>query len=318
MAACASRVNRRAEAARRRLIRRRRLLATVVLFAAVAAMLVIVRELTPASRAVVELRLDGQAVGRVRVRDGDGRRPSLDRLVAKVPGAATVHLGAASVAVRIARVRTAQRILSSGAGTVTVASRPLAASIRAPVVAQRLRNNCETAALSVLLATTGVRVDQLTLQREVARSGPLDPRQTPAGLVWGDPDRGFVGRADGSGPWGGFGVYPRPIASLAERHGRQLRNLSDSPASLLYRQLLAGHAVLAWVALGDGPYRSWRSPTGRQVRVNLNEHTIVLTGIRADGTLDVINVLYGTREQWSQSRFERAFALLGRRALATT
>jgi hypothetical protein len=66
-------------------------------------------------------------------------------------------------------------------------------------VPQLLRNNYETAALSMLLATRGVSVDQLTLQRRLRRSGPLDPQPGDAGRlpIWGDPDLGFVGRANG-------------------------------------------------------------------------------------------------------------------------
>lgn len=206
----------------------------------------------------------------------------------------------------------------AGSSAATLPGRVAAASIPAPVVAQRLRDNCETAALQVLLATMGVRADQLTLQRQLERSGPLDPQGPADNPVWGDPDRGFVGRADGSGPWGGFGVFPRPLARLAARHGRRVRELTGSRPSTVYRELAAGRAVMAWVGLGDGPYRSWRSPSGRPIRVNLNEHAVVLTGRRADGAVELVNVLHGTRELWSRYRFERAWALLGGRALAAT
>jgi len=42
----------------------------------------------------------------------------------------------------------------------------------------------------------------------------------------------------------------------------------------------------------------------------------VLTGITRNGDLRVINPLRGTRETWSRTRFEAAWQLLGRRALA--
>ena len=52
--------------------------------------------------------------------------------------------------------------------------------IEAPVIAQKLRNNCETAGLSVLLATRGVRAGQLDLQNDLPRSGPIAIRMTRA------------------------------------------------------------------------------------------------------------------------------------------
>lgn len=61
---------------------------------------------------------------------------------------------------------------------------------------------------------TGRAVGQLTLQRQVAHAKPLDPRPGANGEeVWGDPSLGFVGRADGGGPAGGFGAIRGRSAS---------------------------------------------------------------------------------------------------------
>lgn len=101
------------------------------------------------------------------------------------------------------------RVTSGPRAPTALRVRPAASRRRVPVVRQLLRNNCETAALSMLLAARGVNVHQLTLQRRHPRSGPLDPQRRGAGRlpIWGDPDRGFVGRANGGGTNGGFGVY---------------------------------------------------------------------------------------------------------------
>lgn len=233
-----------------------------------------------------------------------------------VPPTVVLRSRGVTVVREIDRGPAAARVAAARSSVVSLPSRAVSASIAAPVVGQRLRDNCETAALEVLLATTGVRVGQLTLQRGLTRSGPLDPQGAPDTPVWGDPDEGYVGRADGTGSWGGFGVYPGPVVRLAARYGRRLRDFTGMPASTVYRQLLGGRAVMAWIGLGDGPYRAWTSPTGKPIRVNLNEHTVVLTGVRADGSLELVNVLQGTREVWSKARFEQAWALLGNRAVA--
>lgn len=185
-----------------------------------------------------------------------------------------------------------------------------------PLVKQLLRNNCETTALSMLLAARGARVSQLELQRRLPRSGPLDPiieraQELP---VWGDPDQGFVGRVDGGGAAGGFGVYQGPIRRLALQYGVSLEDLSRHPLVELYRRLAAARPVMAWVGLTEGPYRRWRTPGGKEIGVNFGEHTVVLTGLRGS-EVEVNDPLTGTREVWPRALFEQRWRLLGRRAL---
>lgn len=263
------------------------------------------------------------APGRRVIHRSAARRRRRRLLVAVGSTAAAATLAGAAVG---ANGGDAKRVLRKAAPTAadrlpppTVASRVAGVatvSIRAPVVAQALRNNCETAALSVLLSTVGVSAGQLLLQRQIERDGPLDPQGPSDQQVWGDPDVGYVGRADGSGPAGGFGVYQRPIMRLAARHGVPLDDLTGASVDTIRARLLAGRAVMAWVGLGEGPYGNWTSPAGKPINVNFNEHTVVLTGVRSDGSFSVVNVLQGTREVWSPALFEQRFAWLGRRAVA--
>ena len=212
---------------------------------------------------------------------------------------------------------TTRRVLALGpaGGRVQAVRGAVAVRIVAPVVRQFQRNTCEAAALHILLATTGVRVSQRRLQAAFPRSGPLDPVGTGPERMWGDPDRGFVGRPDGGGAAGGFGIYPGPVAATALRFGRRLDDLTASSSTRIYARLLAGRAVIAWIGLSDGPYDAWRSPQGKQIDVNFGEHTIVLTGVNRNGDLRVVNPLEGTMEIWSRQRFEAAWQLLGNRAL---
>jgi len=252
-----------------------------------------------------------------------GGRVDAARLAAalrrRVPAELLVRRGRGRVVYQLRRAPALRRALALGlrGGTVRVPAAAVAASVRAPVVRQALRNNCETASLEILLATTGRRVEQLRLQRELAASGPLDPVGSGPSRLWGDPELGFVGRPAGGGVAGGFGVYQRPIAALARREGRRLRDLTGQPTGSIYRRLRSGRAVMAWVGLTDGPYETWRSPGGRPVAANLGEHAVVVSGIRRDGGLEVVNPLRGTFEIWSQEKFESWWARLGRRALST-
>lgn len=268
--------------------------------------------------ATVEVLVEGRPALAVRRLDDSGEPRTVAGIAESLPRRVRVRAGRVATSFVLDRDVVAAAVAHATEPRVTMAGRPTAARIDAPVVAQELRNNCETAALEILLATTGARVDQLKLQAQLDRSGPLDPEGEEPSEVWGDPDEGYVGRADGTGPAGGFGVYPRPVARLAARFGRKLDDVTGAPVAALRRRILSGHAVMVWIGLGDGPYWSWTSPSGRKIRVNLNEHTIVLVGVRRTGDFEAINVLKGTREVLGPDELLAAWNLLGRRALATT
>lgn len=185
-----------------------------------------------------------------------------------------------------------------------------------PIVKQVFRNNCETAALSMLLTWDRVQVDQLKLQREIVRNGPLDPYTSAAGVrVWGDPDKGFVGRAEGGGVAGGYGVYQGPVRRLAARYGARLVDLSRQPVAKIYARLARGVPVMVWIGLSEGPYGRWVTPAGKQISANFGEHTVVLTAVRGD-SLNVNDPLIGKRTIWTKADFETMWSRLGRRAIS--
>lgn len=243
---------------------------------------------------------------------------ALERVLsARMPGSVTASRGAARIIYRYdarATVRRAVSVREPG-GSVKAVRRPVSSRIRGPIVRQAQRNTCESAALEMLLATRGGRIPQDRLQRAFPTSGEPDPVGSGRERRWGDPDRGYVGRPDGGGAAGGFGIYPGPVAATARRLGRSVQVLSGSAPSRIYDRLLRGRAVMAWIGLSDGPYGEWRSPAGRRVKVNFGEHTVVLVGMTRDGRLRVANPLRGTSERWTRARFEAAWALLDRRAL---
>lgn len=312
--------------------RRRRLVAGMALLLVLAALLSLA---LGGDRGASTAEKDGEP-GRLTFSDGSRRlfelptspylsrgrleRARLARAVkARLPERLTLRRSGSAILVRYDVAATVLRAMRVGAdgGRVDAAREVLASRIEAPVMRQAQKNTCESAALSILLATKRVRVDQNQLQRELPRSGPLDPRGTGPDRIWGDPERGYVGRADGGGTDGGFGVYQRPVAAVAARHRVRLADLSSRAPGDVYARLRAGRAVMAWVGLSDGPYGEWRSPSGDPVRVNFGEHTVVLTGLTEDGLIRVSNPLEGTAETWTRETFELMWNRLDRRALAT-
>ena len=308
--------------------RRRRRLAVVAIAAALLALaLGVQRSLTggsvgPPPPTVLDVRAGDRSVARVTVPDEllrQGAGAELEGfLQARLPERWTVSAGRARITYSLGADEAARGLGAGGPGLHRLSARPRSAVVGAPVVAQEQRNTCESAALEILLASAGARVPQGELQRALPTDGPLDPVGSGSARVWGDPELGYVGRPDGGGTAGGFGVYQRPVAAVARRYGVALEDLTARPPAAIYERLLAGRAVMAWVGLSDGPYGRWRSPAGRPVSVNFGEHTVVLNGIARDGGLLVVNPLEGTREVWSRERFVRMWNRLDRRALAAT
>jgi uncharacterized protein YvpB len=312
-------------ATRRRTVMRRRLTALVALALVLVAVVVVVtgsggstRSAPDADPAMVRLELAGHVVAQAEAKALQRPR-DLAVLLREVPLRRSVNRGAATIRFQVDRAGAgpaAARAAHNGGGTVTVSEQPVASRIRVPLVKQVLRDDCEAAALSMLLAYERKPVSQLTLQRRVAHSPPLDPQTAANGAeVWGDPSRGFVGRADGSGPAGGFGVYQGPIQALAKREGVTLGDLTGSSPEAVYRALLHGRPVMVWVALAEGPYASWQTLSGATVHVNWGEHAVVLTGVGPEG-VHVNDPLSGTRLTWSKEQFEAMWRGLGSRALA--
>ncbi len=277
---------------------------------------------TPAQSAqtlerVLRLKLHGRRIAEMPT-SRLGQLRSRVALANKAPAAGVLTIGRAKIHWRTKReelVRSISRVVAAGGGTIAIPQEPYASSIRLPVIKQTLQDDCEATSLSMMLNFAGKQVDQITLQDQVARSGPLDPEQGPNGEVWGDPSRGFVGNASGGGAAGGFGVYQGPIDALARRHGDPLYDLSGKRPEEVYRTLLSGRPVMVWVALSEGPYASWYSPGGKVIRVNYGEHAVVLSGT-SEASVTVNDPLSGQRLIWSKSQFESMWNALGRRALA--
>jgi uncharacterized protein YvpB len=249
---------------------------------------------------------------RIEVLHPDQSRIALPDTTEVRRGRAVLHL---AVPLRRAR-RSVRRALAAHEARVDVPVIPHRTTIALRPVRQVLHNDCESTALSMLLAAAGVRVGQLRLQARLPRSGPLDPEPVAGSELfrWGDPERGFVGRPAGGGTEGGFGVYEPPIRALAARYGVRLVDLHGRSVAGVRAAVLAGHPVLAWVGLAAGPYLSWLTPAGREITVNLDEHAIVLVGA-GPGYVLVNNPLTGRRERWSEELFSYRWKLLGRRAL---
>lgn len=299
-------------------IRRRRISALLIVAALVTGVVVLALPSGESRSEDSSVTLSIPGSSPVRLSQSRARLVASGRRALPVPSSRVVSRGAAEITYELDRdaaLRQLARVVGTG-GTVEIEERAVSVEIDAPIVKQVYTNNCETATLEMLLATRGVERDQLTLQDEIRRDGTLDPRTAPDGTrIWGNPSEGFVGRVEGGGVAGGFGVYPKPVIDLAARWIERPDNLSARSPEQIYERLLEGRAVFAWIGLSDGPYESWRGPRGETVTVNYGEHTVLLRGLSGDQLL-VNDPLSGERQIWSKQEFEEKWDLLNRRAIS--
>lgn len=182
--------------------------------------------------------------------------------------------------------------------------------IRQPRVRQAWRNNCETAALSMLL---GGEPDQERLQSLLPIAAPLAPLSTSRGLVWGDPEQGFVGDVRS----GGYGVYERPILRLARTVGANPVDLTGDPFVRLMDSVRDGRPVLVWLTLGRSSSRSWRTPRGRLVHADAAEHAVVVVGWEP-GLVVYLDPWDGARKVEDLESFAARWRVIGKRAITVS
>ena len=222
------------------------------------------------------------------------------------------HRRSDGVAVRLSwtRASTLKVLAAARRGARAIALPAVVASVTlaAPAFRQLHRNSCEATALSIALRGS---VGRDALQRALPRAAPLVARRTPGGLVWGDPQLGFVGGADAAG----YGVYDRPLLGLARRTDPRAQNLTGRPLASMLAALRDGHAVVAWVTLGPSEPFTWRTPQGRLVHADHAEHAIALTGWTRN--LIAYNDPWdGKRKQIAVADLAARWLPLGRRAIS--
>lgn len=149
--------------------------------------------------------------------------------------------------------------------------------------------SCEVASLRSALLGIGINVPEWDLWLGLPKD-PTSKRWTSSGIVWGDPNRGFVGNVDGRMPTSGYGVFPEPLSVVANHYASSTMIRVDDPKAI-DAALSKGHPIIAWSVLGRNPYvMNWKTPEGEDVAAPIYEHTVVIVGYR--GTSDWIDGLY--------------------------
>ncbi|WP_265560173.1 C39 family peptidase [Streptomyces hygroscopicus] len=194
---------------------------------------------------------------------------------------------------------------------------PSTSSTEVPLYGMQLRNDCEAAALRMVLAARGIQIgdqailDQIGVDRshyQFGRSGALS----------GNPFRAFVGDPNGSEKAGsGFGVYSPPVAAAAQSLGLNVLEAGQGVSiSQLQSQVAQGHPAIVWI---DYLWRRAATTTytaydgARIPYAGPAEHTVVVTGI--SGNTVTVNDPARGRVSIPLSVFTAAYATYGNMAV---
>ena len=159
----------------------------------------------------------------------------------------------------------------------TVGIIPIKPAVRLDVSYHRQEHalSCEVASLLMALNYKGVKVteDELIQQLPVSDSKPRHSDNT-----WGDPNLGFVGNIDGKMPNTGYGVYEQPIYDLASKY-RTAKIIINGTLTDLIIELGNGNPIIVWgVVVGRSKDISWKTPEGKIIIAQLDEHARTLIG----------------------------------------
>ncbi len=178
--------------------------------------------------------------------------------------------------------------------------------------------SCEASALRMTLGAFGINVAEDTLLSQIGADRRPPTWDSSGAFHWGDPYASFVGNVDGSElALTGYGVYYPPIARVAQADGAAVAQAGEGIApSTIYRAVLAGHPVIAWISFDwiyhrvthyvafDGQTVQFGSPY---------EHAAVVRGV-TNGFVLINNPWFGT--QWiSKSTFESSYATFNNMAV---
>lgn len=193
--------------------------------------------------------------------------------------------------------------------------------INAPLIDQRpqLVRGCEVTSLAMLLQTAGVKVDKMTLAKQIKKDPT--PKKVIDGVIhYGNPNVGFVGDMyDLKKP--GYGVYHGPLMELAQSYlGGRAIDLTGMDFDLVLNQLQQGIPVVVITSttfkkIPPSEWQTWETESG-PIKISKKEHAVLLTGY-ANQKLYLNDPLRGKKNEVTNlSDFVQAWKQFGSQAIS--
>jgi uncharacterized protein YvpB len=195
------------------------------------------------------------------------------------------------------------------------------AFIRVNAISQlpELISGCEVTSLTMLLDFAGKKLNKL----DVAHLIEYDPTPKVTDkynqyqiLTWGNPDKGFVGKMNGTDT--GYGVYHEPLFRLLNKLlPNQGVDLTGQSFEKMLQSVSDGIPVIAWTTTDFSPsdiWEDWNSPTGK-IHATFKEHAVLVVGYDQN-SIYVNDPLDGTAgKQVDRKEFETTWVQMGKQAI---
>jgi len=162
--------------------------------------------------------------------------------------------------------------------------------------------SCEAASLKMALRYKGFNVTENQIMNKIG----IDPTPKKNG-IWGDPYSYFVGDIDGKICSTGFGVFKEPVERAA-KVWTEAKSFSKKDIDFLIEEIYKGNPVIVWGVLPGKKlsYCSWKTKTGKDIKVFKQTHVRLLIGFIGDKNNPkqvVLNDPLSGRIYWSTSYF---------------
>ena len=172
---------------------------------------------------------------------------------------------------------------------------------------------CESISLMILLKYAGVDV---TAEQIIAKLRTSErPYYVSSNRYGNDPEVYFIGNPSDIY---GFGVYEKPIISVALNFKSDIKNITGSNLNDVLKVVMQGHPVQVWVAMdGVSAYYaySWTDEiTGKTIFYPAEFHSLVIIGFNQYQIITSDPSVGGVR-YFNRYYFENSFNFFGKRAI---
>lgn len=199
----------------------------------------------------------------------------------------------------------------AGSGSGSRAAPVTSRTLNVPYFHQTYELSCEEAALQMTLAYEGIGVSQGDILNAVG----IDWRRpviSGGQFHWGDPYANFVGDPNGSEVNNtGYGTYATTIVGAAAHFGGHPLAVAEGyQPSDVYRAVIDGHPVIAWVSFDYAAHRntSYQAFDGRWTQFGSPyEHAVTVAGVNDSSVL--VNDPWRGQLWISKGTFETAYAV---------
>jgi uncharacterized protein YvpB len=168
---------------------------------------------------------------------------------------------------------------------------PSSVMLNIPLVYQAYNLNCEATSLSMALNYRGVNVTPQDLMSKIGYAEPIKKTFKDGKIIWGDPDKGFVGsekgylftKAAGMSGGNGWGVNNGPVAKVAESYLPGSIEMDNAKIEDLKQALAQDKPVIFWHQRDDARREvlTYTTPEGKEVK-QFQNHVNLLIGYKTD------------------------------------